>query len=228
MANQQKEKLSKPLLPLILLLMLVILLTVIAFNLRRETSQMPLKNLEPIPVTQTLSAKKTDAASSENARLFQQEEELIRTAVRKFKSGAIEDAENDFRTILVFDPDNQAALSCLGAIFFAQKKYPEAAMLFERETKAYPGNPIAFRNLALALLQMGKIKEALEAMEFACGISPTNKVFLIETARIYAYTGDQKNTEKYLQLAKDQGADLSVILQDDLFRPVQSKVKANR
>ena len=101
-------------------------------------------------------------------------------------------------------------------------------MLFERETKAYPGNPIGFRNLALAQLQLGKLKEAIDAMEQACGISPTNKTFLIETARLYAYAGDRKNTEKYLQLAKDQGADLSSILQDELFRPVQSKVKADR
>ena len=228
MENREKEKLSKPLLPLILLLMLVILLTVIAFNLRRETKSLPLNNLEPIPVTQIVSDGKTDTEKSDSAKVFQQEEELIRSAVRKFKSGAYEDAENDFRTILVFDPYNQTALSCLGAIFFSQKKYPEAAMLFERETKAFPGAPIGFRNLALSLLQMGKIKEALEAMEYACGISPTNKTFLIETARIYAYAGDRKNTEKYLQLAQDQGADLSEILQDDLFRPIHSKVKVNR
>ena len=227
MENQEKEKLSKPLLPLILLLMLVILLTVIAFNLRRETKPLPLENLEPIPVTQTVFANRTDT-NTDSTKAFKQTEEMIRAAVRKFKAGAYDEAENDFRTILVFEPDNQTALSCLGTIFFSQKKYPEAAMLFERETKAFPGNPTGFRNLALALLQMGKIKESLESMEYACGISPINKTLLIETARIYAYAGDRKNTEKYLQLAKDQGADLSAILQEDLFRPVQSKVKANR
>ena len=228
MANQQKEKLSKPLLPLILLLMLVILLTVIAFNLRRGPQPLPLTNLEPIPVVQTSVTEKTEKENSYDGKRFQQQEELIRAAVRKYKNGAYEEAENDFRTILVIEPNNQTALSCLGTIFYSQKKYPEAAMLFERETKAYPGSPLGFRNLALARLQMGKVKEALEAMEYACGISPTNKTLLIETARIYAYMGDQKNTEKYLQLAKNQGADLSSILQDDLFRPVQSKVKANR
>ena len=123
MDNQEKEKLSKPLLPLILLLMLVILLTVIAFNLRREAKPLPLENLEPIPVTQTVSISKTDTANTDSAKIFQQEEEMIRSAVRKFKTGAYNEAENDFRTILVFDPDNQTALSCLGTVFFLQKKY---------------------------------------------------------------------------------------------------------
>ena len=227
MGNQEKEKLSKPLLPLILLLMLVILLTVIAFNIRPESKQIPLANLAPIPDTPASSVDKISVDNG-NADIVLQEEELIRTAIKKYRSGAVKDAESDFRTILVFDPDNQTALSYLGTIFFSQKKYQEAAMLFERETKAYPGNPVGFRNLALAQLQLGKLKEAIDAMEQACGISPTNKTFLIETARLYAYAGDRKNTEKYLQLAKDQGADLSSILQDELFRPVQSKVKADR
>ena len=58
MENQEKEKLSKPLLPLILLLMLVILLTVIAFNIRPESKQIPLANLAPIPVTPASSVDK--------------------------------------------------------------------------------------------------------------------------------------------------------------------------
>lgn len=223
MENQQKEKLSKPLLPLILLLMLVILLTVIASNLRPPQKQIPLNQATPIPATPPATINKQPEIKSEDPAQTPLREDTVREAIKKYRLGKIEEAESDFRTILVFDPDNQAALSYLGTIFFSQKKYKEAEMLFLRETKVYPGDPLGFWNLALTQTKLGKFKEAIETMVYLCGISPANKKFLIETARLYAYVGDRENTEKYLQLAKKQGADLSHILEDKSFFPARSK-----
>lgn len=227
MDNQPKEKLSKPLLPLILLLMLVILLTVIASNLPPQQKQSPLNQETPVPATPPPTIEKTEIKST-NSVQYSQQNEAVGEAIKKYHFGKITDAENDFRTILVFDPDNQVALSYLGTIFFSQKKYKEAEMLFLKETKVYPGNPLGFWNLALTRIKLGKFNEAIETMVHLCGISPTNKEFLIETARLYAYVGDRVNTEKYLQMAKKQGADLSHILENKSFHPAQPKEKADR
>ena len=226
MEKPEKEKLSKPLLPLILLLMLVILITVIISNLRREPHR-PLSDLEPIPETPALSVR-TGITENSGADFFSKEEQIILTAIKKYRLGKIMEAENDFRTILVFDPNHQAALSYLGTIFFSQKKYREAEMLFRRETEVYPGNPVAYRNLALTLLHQGKFNEALEMMKKSVDISPANKENLIMLAKLYAYTGDVENTDIYLMQAKENGADLARLLDEEVFRPLNLKLKGGR
>lgn len=226
MDKPEKEKLSKPLLPLILLLMLVILITVIISNLRREPHR-PLTNLEPLPETPSLQVQTgiTDNAITE---IISKEELIVLTAVKKYRLGELAEAENDFRTILVFDPNHQAALSYLGTIFYSQKKYRDAEMLFRRETEVYSGNPIAYRNLALALLHQGKFKDALDAMKKSAELSPENKEVLLALAKLYAYTGDVENTDKYLMQAREKGADISLILDEEVFRPLKLKLKDSR
>ena len=226
MEKPEKEKLSKPLLPLILLLMLVILITVIISNLRPEP-QKPLSDQTPIPETPSLSVN-ANVSDTVITEIFSKEEQIILTAIKKYRLGEIHEAENDFRTILVFDPNHQAALSYLGTIFFLQKKYKDAEMLFRRETEIYTGNPVAYRNLALSLLHQGKINEALESMEKSAQLSPGNVETLLSLARLYAYTGNVENTDKYLLQAEEKGADLSTHLNEEVFRPIKQKLKAGR
>ena len=228
MENKPQDKLSKPLLPLIMLLMLVILLTVIISNIKLATKQIPFSDRPPIPETTSLTEQNRQLGVSEVTEILSKEEQIILTAIKKYRLGEIEEAENDFRTILVFDPDNQAALSYLGTIFFTQKKYKEAEMLFRKETKVYPGNPAAFRNLALALHYQGKIKDAIVAMKTATDMSPDHPDYLVTLARFYAYTGELEYAERYLLRAENNGVDLESVLQEDLFRPLRLKWKANR
>ena len=226
MEKPGNEKLSKPLLPLILLLMLVILITVIISNLRRDIQQ-PLTDMQPIPGTPALSTSIT-TTDSPVVEIFSKEEQIISTAIKKYRLGEIREAENDFRTILVFDPNHQAALTYLGTIFFSQKKYKEAELLFRRETEHYSGNPVAFRNLSLTLLQQGKFNEALTALKQAAELSPDNRELQIALAKLYAYTGDVENTDKHLSRAKNLGADLAEIMNEEYFRPLYQKLKAGK
>ena len=133
MEKPGNEKLSKPLLPLILLLMLVILITVIISNLRRDIQQ-PLTDMQPIPGTPALSTSIT-TTDSPVVEIFSKEEQIISTAIKKYRLGEIREAENDFRTILVFDPNHQAALTYLGTIFFSQKKYKSSIAVKNNTTK---------------------------------------------------------------------------------------------
>ena len=122
MEESPKEKLSKPLLPLILLLMLVILLTVIISNIRPGTGINPIASVLPIP---ELSPSSVHHANDPETMLdtFPEEEQLIRIAIKKWRMGMTVEAESDFRTILIFDPENFSALSYLGTIFYFQGKY---------------------------------------------------------------------------------------------------------
>lgn len=226
MKKTEKDKLSKQLLPLIMLLMLVILITVIASNLKQE-QQKPLAGMAPIPEAPPSSINiQVDDLNKDDSTF--REEEIIQTAIKKYRLGQIKEAEEDFRTILVFDPNHQTALSYLGSIFFAQKQFQEAELLFRRATIAYPGNPIAFRNLALTEFKLNKTKDALETMQKAADLSPDNVEIQIAMARLYAYSGDAEQADKYLLMAKRRGKDISGILQEDVFTPIRTKLKAGR
>lgn len=229
MEKTPKDKLSKQLIPLILLLMLVILLTVIASNLKpSEAKQKTNIGMEPLPETPPSAVNRRLTKSAQLSDILSTEEQFIFTAIKKYRLGEIDDAENDFRTILVFDPDNQAALSYLGTILFARKDYLQAELLFRRKTNAYPGNPIAHRNLSLTLFHLGKIKEAIEAMKKATDLSPDNTELYIALAKMYAFSGDVRNAERCLQKAQIKGADISPVLKEDIFRPINRERNQNR
>lgn len=221
MSAPQENSISKPLLPLILLLMLVILLTVIASNLRRDTPKDVISGLDPIPeivpFTRSYDWAKTDSEKKSPA----QEELVVRDAIIKWRMGKTEEAENDFRTILVFDPKNLSALSCLGTLFYTQKKYREAELMFRKKTEAYPSNYIGFRNLSLALFHQDKVKDAIKEMKRASALNPDDLETLMLLARMYAYSGDNMNAAACLKRARDGGTDLTGILQEKVFLPLK-------
>ena len=217
MAVMQENSLSKTLLPLILLLMLVILLTVIVSNLKPDPPKEMIAGMEPVPELLPFTGSYGRTKENPEQDVPSREETVVRNAIIKWRTGKIEEAENDFRTILVFDPKNLSALSCLGTIFFSQRKYREAELLFRRKTEAYPSNFIGFRNLALALFRQDKVKDAVKEMKRASALNPDDMETLLLLARLYAYSGDNMNAAVCLKRAKDNNADLSDILQENIF-----------
>ena len=221
MASSQENSLSKPLLPLILLLMLVILLTVIVSNLKPDQSKDLISGMEPIPEVLPFTRSYDWVVTNTDQESPSKEETVIRNAITKWRTGKVEEAEDDFRTILVFDPKNLCALSCLGTIFYTRGKFREAEWLFRRKTEAYPSNFIGFRNLALALFRQDKLKDAVKEMKRASALNPDDMETLLLLARLYAYSGDNMNAAVCLKRAKDNNADIAEILQETVFHSVK-------
>ena len=65
-------------------------------------------------------------------------------------------------------------------------------------------------------------------MKTATDMSPDHPDYLVTLARFYAYTGELEYAERYLLRAENNGVDLESVLQEDLFRPLRLKWKANR
>ena len=215
------EKHSNPLLPLIVLLMLVILLTLIISNLKPESDKYSIAGFEakPEPVQFSLDTQvqKISPAAPSSDR-----DHVIRNAVTNWKAGKIEEAESDFRTILVFDPDNYTALSYLGTIFYDQGKYKEAELLFRKSTERFPDQAFGFRNLGLTLFRLDRVEEAVFEMKRAAALAPMDMENVILLARLYAYIGDQNNAAVCLKRAHQNGVDLTPFLREKVF---QSLVK---
>ena len=223
---QQSDKLSKTLLPLILLLMLVILLTLIASNLRPEGKKNSILKDSPVPETGLISQSEK-LINPQNFQTDQpREEQMLREAIQKWKSGGIDQAESDFRTILIFDPDNLTALSCLATIFYHQGKFQEAELLFRKKTEAYPGSPYGHRNLALTLFRLDRLNDAVIEMKRASALDPSDMETLLNLARLYAYTGDDMNAAVCLKRAKENGVDLSEVIQENVFHTLKAAFSA--
>ena len=153
MTGSSETQHSNPLLPLILLLMLVILLTVIISNLKPDTGNHFLNGLEPIP-EQAQTASSSDEGHTPVFFKNFNEDQVIRNAARNWRIGKISEAESDFRTILVFDPENLAALSYLGTIFYFQNKLKEAEFMFRKKTAEFMAEPSQCRQKSLIRIRI--------------------------------------------------------------------------
>lgn len=81
-------------------------------------------------------------------------------ALRHHQAGNLDIAENVYRQVLRFHPDNPEALHLLGVIAFQHKRHEEAVMLIGRAVRQKPGFADAHSNLGNALRELGRLDEA--------------------------------------------------------------------
>ena len=76
--------------------------------------------------------------------------------------------------LLRAEPHNSAALYMLGGSYFCEKKYPEAAVVFEQLVLMFPGDGRASTGLYNALWNQGNVVEAVtEIKRFFENADPT-------------------------------------------------------
>lgn len=86
-------------------------------------------------------------------------------------------AEADLRRILVFDPDNAAALNALGyTLADRTDRHQEALGYIERALELDPGNPAIIDSLGWVLYRLGRVHDALEQLERAWAILPDAEI----------------------------------------------------
>ncbi len=79
--------------------------------------------------------------------------------------GRAEEAENDARLAIRLDPSYHSNLLALGRALFYQKRYEEAAEIFERAVSRLPDYEFAYHNLAATYGHLGRIEEAEAAIK---------------------------------------------------------------
>jgi tetratricopeptide (TPR) repeat protein len=78
-------------------------------------------------------------------------------------------AVKEFKAALARDPSSMAAHRNLARVYFVQKNFDGAAHEYRTVTELAPADLDAYINLALALMELHKTEEAIQALEDAKG-----------------------------------------------------------
>ena len=78
-----------------------------------------------------------------------------------------EHAMHAFRQVIKLNAGHREALSHLGALYYEQRRFPEAERCFERALEMEPGDSSALFQLGLIFEENGKFKKALSCYERA-------------------------------------------------------------
>ncbi len=111
-------------------------------------------------------------------------ETRLKKAKTLLEAGLGEDARLILLEVLKEDPNNLTAMLILGGVYFYEKKYAEAEMVYERLILAEPGSGMLSIALFNTLWQQGRYEEAAD--EIRRFISVADRDMERETLEKYA------------------------------------------
>ena len=120
----------------------------------------------------------------ERARLTDPERARVEEATTALASDDRKKAEELFRGILQSDPSHVAALCGLAAVSLSANRASDAERLLLHAIKQSEYIPLAYRGLAPALMELGRLKEAEGATEYLARIEPKSPQTWITTAAV--------------------------------------------
>lgn len=111
-------------------------------------------------------------------------EERLNRAKSLLESGKAEEARMALLEILKGDPKNPTALLMLGGVYYHEKKYAEAELVYERLIQSEPGSGMLSIAMFNTLWKQGRFDEA--AAEIRRFIAAADKEVEAETIKQYA------------------------------------------
>ncbi|NOY74782.1 MAG: tetratricopeptide repeat protein [Kiritimatiellaeota bacterium] len=217
---------GKSLTPLIAVVAVVVILTIIIINIDTDVenaSRYAQKTKEP-KVELSSHLVKPEKFNSRiyrrgnNESFLLEVDKLLAVAQKFLASGHTDEAENELRTILVFQPNNLRALTLLGGILFYSHRYAEAELIFRRQVRIAPKNHQAYNRLGSVLAKQKKFKEAIDNASTAVGMKPESGEAQINLAGMYAAVGNKKLALKHLRKAIDLlGRAVLPLTEDSVF-----------
>ena len=121
------------------------------------------------------------------------------------ESGNLQEAADEFRTILAESPDRLDALSNLGATLRSLGDPLAAEALFRRALALDPFHAAASDNLTKLLLDGGRADEAVGLRRARCAAGPADPRAWLELARVLGRTGGDEAGALVQALALDPG-----------------------
>ncbi|MGH9644591.1 MAG: protein kinase domain-containing protein, partial [Terriglobales bacterium] len=89
------------------------------------------------------------------------------------KLGKVSAAEDAYRKAIALRPNYSGEYSALGAFYFNQARYADAARMFQRQIELAPLNYNGYSNLGAVASLQGLYQEAAEALKKAISLRPT-------------------------------------------------------
>ena len=192
---------SPSLTPFVMIFALIILFTIIVSNIRdsEENSQQE-KKQNSIKELRLSTSFEPDTEKPANLDI-PDTQMLAASALTDWHRGNFKEAEDKFRTILVFSPNNPIALSHLGALLHHRGDYENAELMFRRQTLYFPGDPGAHQNLGAILAKQNKFKEAIQVSKRGLELAPSSPSSVLVLAKIYSLAGSSKLALEYFRRA---------------------------
>ncbi len=191
---------KKSLVPLIVSLSFIVLLTTVIVNTRPE-----MRNR----VTTDSGTKESRAiylsniGVSEEHDLYKRGKHIIDKkavlnmliqAYSELHSGKMAEAEDKVKTVLVFQPENNEALSLLGKIYYLQHKYRKAEMIFRQQVRLNKKSAVAYNNLGQVLLKQKKCSQAALQFVAAQELDPESGLIALNLSGAYSRQGKKKES----------------------------------
>ena len=191
---------NKSLAPLIISFGVIILLTFIVIYSKPGKIEMPEDEdqYESIKLSPFPSKKVKKERPSENKINYAPDSVKVLEQVRKLLSdGKESEAEEQLRTLLIFEPSHPEALSLLGGVLFYSQRYGESEVIFRRQVANSPDNSAFYNQLGSVLAKENKFEEALKMSLKAVELNPDSPEARINLAGMYSVTGDKNNAIKH-------------------------------
>ena len=197
---------DKSLTPLIIVFAIVILLTIIILNSNPEDKKLPAINREDISRGMNLSISRNKPIQQKTLPRISttvdfNADKHIAKAKKQLSNKQENEAEDTLRTILVFEPNNMAALSLLGGVFYYSNRYKEAEFIFKKQVKIDPNSYLAYNRLASALAKQKKFGDAIKTNSKALSINPESPEVHINLAGMYSITGKKERALMHFKKA---------------------------
>ena len=202
---------NKSLIILLLVLGMVVLLTVVIINTRtiRLTDRGRGSQLKTEDTDIALSPYDSNEKITNHARpikklQYQEKAEIqkmLNQAYNDMAAGNLDAAENKARTVLVFEPENFAAMSLLGKVLYSQQKYELAEAMFRRQTELKKDDPSVYNNLGQSLAKQNKYDEAIVQMIFAAELYPESPLISLNLSGMHSIKGEKEKSIKLFRKA---------------------------
>jgi SAM-dependent methyltransferase/Tfp pilus assembly protein PilF len=112
-------------------------------------------------------------------------------------------AERLCRAALRREPDDTDTLLLLGRLRYERGDAEEAAALFARAARITSSNDAAYNNLAAALIALGRLPAAREALEIAIGLNPRNAMAWMNLGNLARDAGQNDRAIAHYLRARD-------------------------
>ncbi len=219
--SQASLKSGNPLAPFIVFFALVILLTIAIANMKRpeepskekadasksDGRMITLSPMKDVVLEKPSKTAKPIQVDGPEAKSTPDLKKLLSEAFKAYDEGNFAVAEDKFRTVLLFEPENVKALSSLGGLLYRQGKYSDAELFFRAQTKLVPDDSAAYNNLGAALAKQRKFAEAIKSVEMGLEINPESGVALFNLSGMNSLAGNTQEAidnfkKAYLKLGE--------------------------
>lgn len=190
---------KKSLVPLLAFLFCIVLLTAVIVSTRPEVQNPILPSesnkkhaiyLSNIEIAKEPELRKRQQHIIDEKKILN----LLLQAYSELDKGKIDAAEDKVKTVLMFQNENNEALSLLGKLYYLKQEYESAENIFSKQIRINPKSASAYNNLGQVLLKQKKYPRAVLQFKKALELDPESGLIALNLSGAYAQLGKKEES----------------------------------